>query len=313
MNGSEIPGGDQPPRVKVTSPSVPPESDMVIGEVPETTWVLASAAMAEEATASSTMVGDDGNGSGRVIGDGQAMEGSGAMELRGKDEATGQLEGVGGSEKRATEAHGGGSLEGTTKEADASPVRQPRADLGKDPIVEEEPVEERETPAMLVGNGEGAGSSQHIGMGDYLEAASLEDLVETLPERLTYDESLVLREHLSLRRDEERLPEAVKEMVREAGFGEFIGVLTRASNDHQVVRALSERWWDTTNSFHFSFSEMTMTPLDFSMIIGLRVGGDPFLTTPRRGGALIFKLRQMLGHVLRAEKEDAQYTQILGF
>ncbi|KAL7162076.1 hypothetical protein ACSBR2_042533 [Camellia fascicularis] len=43
-----------------------------------------------------------------------------------------------------------------------------------------------------------------------------------------------------------------------------------------LLRALVERWWDTTNSFHFSsVGEMTITPFDFSMLIGLEVGVDP--------------------------------------
>ncbi|KAL7213066.1 hypothetical protein ACSBR2_015718 [Camellia fascicularis] len=43
-----------------------------------------------------------------------------------------------------------------------------------------------------------------------------------------------------------------------------------------LLRALVERWWDTTNSFHLSSAgEMTMTPYDFSMITGLGVRGDP--------------------------------------
>ncbi|KAL7225683.1 hypothetical protein ACSBR1_020940 [Camellia fascicularis] len=34
--------------------------------------------------------------------------------------------------------------------------------------------------------------------------------------------------------------------------------------------ALAERWWDTTDSFHFSSTgEMTLTPYDFSVLTGL--------------------------------------------
>ena len=40
--------------------------------------------------------------------------------------------------------------------------------------------------------------------------------------------------------------------------------------------ALVERWWDTTNSFHFSATrDMTMTPYDFSMLTTLDVVGRP--------------------------------------
>ncbi|KAL7238525.1 hypothetical protein ACSBR2_004585 [Camellia fascicularis] len=51
-----------------------------------------------------------------------------------------------------------------------------------------------------------------------------------------------------------------------------------------LLGALVERWWDTTNSFHFSSSgEITMTSHDFSMIIGLGVGGDPMPFDMGRG------------------------------
>ena len=40
------------------------------------------------------------------------------------------------------------------------------------------------------------------------------------------------------------------------------------------MAALVERWWDTTNSFHFSATgDMTMTPFDFAVLTGLDVGG----------------------------------------
>ena len=42
-----------------------------------------------------------------------------------------------------------------------------------------------------------------------------------------------------------------------------------------MLRALAERWWATTNTFHFGFGEMAVTPLDFSMLTGLRCGGGP--------------------------------------
>ncbi|GMP77694.1 hypothetical protein CsSME_00033876 [Camellia sinensis var. sinensis] len=41
-----------------------------------------------------------------------------------------------------------------------------------------------------------------------------------------------------------------------------------------LMAALVERWWDTTNSFHFSATgDMTMTPFDFAVLTGLDVGG----------------------------------------
>ncbi|KAH7842845.1 hypothetical protein Vadar_009733 [Vaccinium darrowii] len=50
---------------------------------------------------------------------------------------------------------------------------------------------------------------------------------------------------------------------------------TKMMRDHAVVTALAERWRDSTNTLHLQFGEATMTPLDFSAITGLRVGGEP--------------------------------------
>ncbi|KAI8535375.1 hypothetical protein RHMOL_Rhmol10G0169300 [Rhododendron molle] len=143
--------------------------------------------MAEEAAVSATAVGGSsgGNGdSGVLAGYGQGTETPGAMESRGDVEALGQLEVAIGLEERTTEGHSGGGSDRAAEETEASPMREPRADLGKAPIIEEElveePVVERDMPPMFVGSGVGAGSSRHIGMGDYLEAASMEDLLETV-------------------------------------------------------------------------------------------------------------------------------------
>jgi hypothetical protein len=57
-------------------------------------------------------------------------------------------------------------------------------------------------------------------------------------------------------------------------------ILPRAKGDHMLLDGLAERWWDTTNSFHFPIGEMTVTPKDFSMLTGLRVGGRPLLFDP---------------------------------
>jgi hypothetical protein len=67
----------------------------------------------------------------------------------------------------------------------------------------------------------------------------------------------------------------VRELVDAAGFGLFIPTLTAGRSEHAAVTALAERWWDTSNSFHFPIGEMTVTPTDFSALTGLRVGGDP--------------------------------------
>ncbi|KAH7849478.1 hypothetical protein Vadar_018461 [Vaccinium darrowii] len=71
------------------------------------------------------------------------------------------------------------------------------------------------------------------------------------------------------------LPSRVRALVDASGFTIFIRLLTVTRTDRKLIRALVERWWDTTNTFHFRFGEMTITPLDFAAITGLRVGGEP--------------------------------------
>ncbi|KAI8524754.1 hypothetical protein RHMOL_Rhmol13G0173600 [Rhododendron molle] len=76
------------------------------------------------------------------------------------------------------------------------------------------------------------------------------------------------------------LPRRVRELVEETGFGPFIQLLTAVRVERVVMTALAERWWNTTNTFHFRFGEMTVTPLDLAAITGLRVGGEPIPFDP---------------------------------
>ncbi|KAI8530463.1 hypothetical protein RHMOL_Rhmol11G0060500 [Rhododendron molle] len=71
------------------------------------------------------------------------------------------------------------------------------------------------------------------------------------------------------------LPERVRELMDDAGFGLFILTPTVVKSDHAVLIALAERWQDTSNTFHFPIGEITVTPLDFAASTGLRVGGEP--------------------------------------
>ncbi|KAI8547454.1 hypothetical protein RHMOL_Rhmol07G0197100 [Rhododendron molle] len=86
------------------------------------------------------------------------------------------------------------------------------------------------------------------------------------------------------------LSEQVQELVRAAGFEAFVLGLNLPKIDWSLMTSLVERWWDTTNTFHFpSAGEMTITPGDFSLLTGLRVGGIPLRVDPRvweRAGAL---------------------------
>ncbi|GMP93928.1 hypothetical protein CsSME_00043563 [Camellia sinensis var. sinensis] len=71
-----------------------------------------------------------------------------------------------------------------------------------------------------------------------------------------------------------KLPEAVCDWVDQAGFGPFCTGISRYPASRTLMGALVERWWDTTNSFHFSATgDMTMTPFDFAVLTSLDVGG----------------------------------------
>jgi hypothetical protein len=74
-----------------------------------------------------------------------------------------------------------------------------------------------------------------------------------------------------------KLPEVVKDKVRDSGFGYFMEILPSFKGNMSIIHGLAERWRDTTNSFHLPFGEMTMTPKDFAMITGLNFGGRPLL------------------------------------
>lgn len=80
-------------------------------------------------------------------------------------------------------------------------------------------------------------------------------------------------------------------MVDLAGFGPFVRGLNLRNADWGLFTALVERWWDCTNTFHFTgVGELTVTPLDFTFLTGLRVGGEPLPIDPhlwRREGAVI--------------------------
>ncbi|KAI8567969.1 hypothetical protein RHMOL_Rhmol02G0162700 [Rhododendron molle] len=287
-------GGDQPPRVEFTSPPITSEGDTMTKGVPETIGVSVQAAMAEEAMASATAVGGNGGDSEVVAGYGQGTKSSGAVEPRGEDEAMGQAEDVVDLEERATEAHDGGGLNAARVEIEASPAKLGVGATGGPQSVEE-PRDEA-VPRRSVVDEATYVPFQHVVVPTLLDAYR--------PERTTYDESLVLRDpqqHLSTRQDEEITISFYGSAADVPNFWERL--------PEAVVRALPERWWDMTNSFHFPFGEMTVTPLDFSAITSLRVGGDPIPYNATTGKSAMFQ-REMQGFVLMAEKEDARRNRV---
>ena len=71
----------------------------------------------------------------------------------------------------------------------------------------------------------------------------------------------------------------IKNIINEAGFQTFFQALlnqdTHEYKDHQLLLALSEQFWNTTCTFHFpGIGEVMLTPYDFSVITGLRLGNE---------------------------------------
>ncbi|KAI8547395.1 hypothetical protein RHMOL_Rhmol07G0192300 [Rhododendron molle] len=151
MERGDIPGDDTSLRVEATSSPIPPGDITTVGGVLETTEVSVQPALAERAVAEVAMVDGSGGGDGEgavLARYGQGMETLGVVESRGNAETSGRSEAAVGVEERTMEGPNGGSLD----QAETSPMREPRADLGKAPIVEDEPVVqpvERDIPPYL--------------------------------------------------------------------------------------------------------------------------------------------------------------------
>ncbi|KAH7858103.1 hypothetical protein Vadar_020029 [Vaccinium darrowii] len=108
------------------------------------------------------------------------------------------------------------------------------------------------------------------------------------------------------------LPSRVRALVDASGFTVFIRLLTVTRTDRKLIRALVERWWDTTNTFHFRFGEMTITPLNFAAITGLRVGGEPI---PFDSELYLdpVAVEHYLGRRLGGIEPGVRYTVLVGF
>ncbi|KAK9991413.1 hypothetical protein SO802_026398 [Lithocarpus litseifolius] len=91
----------------------------------------------------------------------------------------------------------------------------------------------------------------------------------------------------------------IKSIINEAGFGTFFEALlnheTHEYKDLQLLLTLAERFWDTTCTFHFPcIREVMLTPYDFSVITGLRLGGERILVNDSFTSA---ELKKLLGIV----------------
>ena len=71
--------------------------------------------------------------------------------------------------------------------------------------------------------------------------------------------------------------DGVRGLLEPSGLLDFLTVRAGREGYIALLKALAERWWDTTNTFHFPCGEMTVTPTDLTMISGLHFGTCPFV------------------------------------
>jgi len=76
-------------------------------------------------------------------------------------------------------------------------------------------------------------------------------------------------------------PDAVREFLLATPFGLFMSIIPEhVQRSQRLIAALAERWFDTTHTFHWSWGEMTMTPLDVFVLTGIPAGGRPIEVSP---------------------------------
>ena len=64
----------------------------------------------------------------------------------------------------------------------------------------------------------------------------------------------------------------VGDLIRPSGLHHLRRVDMSKEPHRDLLGALAERWWISSNTFHFGFGEMTMTPAELSVISGVPFG-----------------------------------------
>lgn len=61
--------------------------------------------------------------------------------------------------------------------------------------------------------------------------------------------------------------------IFQEGFGKLLDSIPTLERDLKLLFILVERWWDTTDIVHLLIVEISSTPLDFTYITRIEVGG----------------------------------------
>lgn len=82
----------------------------------------------------------------------------------------------------------------------------------------------------------------------------------------------------------ERCPLDVSMLIMLVHFSPFLDSLVNTPKKQHVILILAsfQHQWDNTNTFHLKFREITMTPLNFHMLMELPFKGGPIYIDQRR-------------------------------
>ena len=80
------------------------------------------------------------------------------------------------------------------------------------------------------------------------------------------------RANLSHARDLIFSDTVISGILAPTGFVDFLRLDIHRTGYFALLRALAERWWDTTNTFHFPCGELTVTPAELTVLTGVRFG-----------------------------------------
>ena len=93
------------------------------------------------------------------------------------------------------------------------------------------------------------------------------------------------------------LSDEAQRIVRDRfSFGDFVTFMcffSRMTISKPLTRGLLDSFWDSTNTFHFSWGEMALTPFEFGVITGLRMTGEDLTWDARKPGR--DDLRSLIG------------------